>query len=109
METNENINATCPECRGPLTKIEDADLIQFRCLVGHLYSPAALLQEHSQTQEIALWMAVLALEESAVLVEHTASHFAPEIGEKLKQQARLKHEQAQQIRKILEELEAFLT
>jgi|SRR4051812_49326628 two-component system chemotaxis response regulator CheB len=109
METSENINATCPECRGPLTKLQEEEIVQFRCLVGHLYSPGALLQEHSRTQEGALWAAVVSLEESAVLVEHAGSHFSPAIANQLKQQAILKQQQAKQIRKILEELEPFQT
>jgi two-component system chemotaxis response regulator CheB len=109
METSENINATCPECRGPLTKLQDENVIEFRCLVGHLYSPAALLQEHSQVQETALWAAVVALEEATELVDQTASQFAPEKAAQLKKQAVLKREQAQHVRTILQELEPFCT
>jgi hypothetical protein len=66
-----------------------------------------LLHEHSQAQEVALWAAVVALEESAVLVEHTASHFSHAIAEKLRRQAILKRKQAEQFRQILQELEPF--
>lgn len=109
MEARKNINATCPECRGPLSRIQEGEIVQYTCLVGHIYSPAALLQEHSQAQETALWMAVVSLEESAALVEDTASQFLPEVAERLAQQATVKQSQAMTIRRILRELEPFQT
>jgi hypothetical protein len=35
------IEGACPECRGPLTEVRDGDIVEFRCLVGHRYSPVA--------------------------------------------------------------------
>jgi uncharacterized protein YdcH (DUF465 family) len=52
-------------------------------------------------------MAVLALEESAVLVEQTASQFSPATAEHLKRQAALKLKQ--EISRILQQLEPFNT
>jgi two-component system chemotaxis response regulator CheB len=107
MEKEHLINATCPECRGPLTEITGDGLIEFRCLVGHRYSPQALLTAHSETQERALWAAALALEEAGVIAEEAGRHLAAATAEELNRQARQKHQQAQTIREVLEQLEPF--
>jgi two-component system chemotaxis response regulator CheB len=107
METKQLIEATCPDCRGPLSEIEHENVHEFRCLVGHAYSARSLLQAHSETQEKALWAAVVALEESAKIVQAVASELPPGVVQALETQSREKHEQAQQIRGILERLEPF--
>lgn len=59
---------SCPECGGVLMEIKDtAYLIRFRCRTGHAYSPDTLVAEQSAALEEALWTALRALEESAVL------------------------------------------
>src|SRR5262245_20043101 len=109
METTRPINGTCPECRGPLSETvqtnDDSALREYKCLVGHVYSPRALLEAHSETQERALWSAVVALEESATLVQCVSSEFPPEIVERLQEQARIKEQQAQRLREVLDQLE----
>ncbi len=78
METKELINATCPECRGPLTEVtHDGQLHEYECLVGHKYTAKALLDAHSETQERALWAAVVALEESTNVVDAVADRLEP--------------------------------
>jgi len=109
VETQQLIQATCPECRGPLTEAREEHLREYRCLVGHAYSPSSLLQAHSETQERALWAAVVALEEAAKLVDAIAPQFPPEIADRLQTQARIKSQQALEIREIIEELEPFHT
>ena len=69
------IEATCPECRGPLSQIRSTGLMQFECLVGHRYSALSVLESHCEAEEKALWSAVVALEEASVLVESMASFF----------------------------------
>lgn len=107
METKKAIEATCPECRGPLSEVREDGLRQYRCLVGHVYSAAGLLAAHSETQEKQLWAAVVVLEEATSLVEATLSQFPPEVAASLRRQAEEKRRQAQAIRKILEELQPF--
>ena len=108
MESSRNINATCPECRGPLTEVQLNGMREYRCLVGHAYSPRSVLQAHSETQEKALWAAVVALEEAANLVRIAAPQFAQPIPEKLETQAVQKLQQAAEIRNVLERLEPFV-
>jgi two-component system chemotaxis response regulator CheB len=59
---------SCPQCQGVLWEIDDEQMIRFRCRVGHAYSPEALLAEHSNSVEAALWAGLRALEENAALM-----------------------------------------
>jgi len=58
---------SCPECGGILWEIEEGRLVRFRCHVGHAFSPASLAQDQSESIERALWGAVRALKEKAIL------------------------------------------
>ena len=60
---------TCPDCHGALWEINDADILRYRCHVGHAYSAEALSDGQSQMLEVALWSAVRALEEQTVLAK----------------------------------------
>ena len=44
------IEATCPECRGPLSEVQYDRIVELRCLVEHAYSPKSLLEAHSETK-----------------------------------------------------------
>jgi two-component system, chemotaxis family, protein-glutamate methylesterase/glutaminase len=57
----------CPECGGALWELTEADLIRFRCRVGHAYSADHLLDAQTEQLEAALWTALRALEEKASL------------------------------------------
>ena len=103
------LEATCPECRGPLSESVYGDFREYSCLVGHRYSTRALLQAHSETQEKSLWSAVVALEEAANLVREVANDFPADVAERLQEQATRKIAQAGELRHILEELEPFQT
>ncbi|MFL6647228.1 MAG: chemotaxis protein CheB [Sulfurifustaceae bacterium] len=63
----------CPECHGVLWEVEDAQLLRFRCRVGHAYTAEALNQELSETAEAALWAALRAVEEKAALLQRLAN------------------------------------
>ena len=68
MAKKQLIQATCPKCRGPLSKTPINHVHEYEYLVGHKYSGEVLLMAHSETQERALWAAVVALEEATQLV-----------------------------------------
>jgi two-component system chemotaxis response regulator CheB len=108
METKRVLEATCPECRGPLSRIVDGRVVEYRCLVDHRYSPLSLLNGHSETQERALWQAVLALEEAAVIAREVAEQL-PQLRPSLIAQSDRKLEQAAAVRTVLEQLEPFTT
>jgi two-component system, chemotaxis family, protein-glutamate methylesterase/glutaminase len=109
MTSRRLIEATCPECRGPLTEIQEDSIVEYQCLVGHRYSPEALLHAHSATQERMLWSAVVALEEAKNLVSNVAPHLPGEIRPSLQSQADQKVHQAERIRQVLSELSPFRT
>ncbi len=103
------IQATCPECRGPLTEIRNGELVEFECLVGHRYSPRALLHAHAETQERALWSAVVALEEAQNLVHEVAPHLPAPVRDSVESEAAEKAKQAGVIRDVLGRLTPFRT
>jgi|tagenome__1003787_1003787.scaffolds.fasta_scaffold20980765_2 two-component system chemotaxis response regulator CheB len=54
---------TCPECGGPLYHVPEHSADSYDCLVGHRWSPEALLEEQTSTVERAMWLAVRSLDE----------------------------------------------
>lgn len=109
MAQKQLIQATCPECRGPLSKSRLNHVHEYECLVGHKYSAEVLLMAHSEAQERALWAAVVALEEATQLVAAVAEDLPPETARRVAEQAKVKHEQAAVVRRLLEQLEPFHT
>ncbi len=109
MQEKKALEASCPDCRGPLSEIREESLREYRCLVGHVFSARTLLQAHSDATEKALWAAVVALEESANMVQSVAPQFPASVAKRLEEQAKEKHRQAEEVRRILEKLEPFQT
>src|SRR5436305_5814236 len=108
IETRRLIEATCPECRGPLSEVrQDHMAPEYQCLVGHRYAPLTVLDAHSDAQEKALWAAVVALEEAAKLVDALAPEFPEDVARGLQEKASKKRAQAAQIRIVIEQLERF--
>ena len=62
----------CPECHGVLWELQEGNLLQFRCRVGHSYGSDSLVVELSQASEAALWAALRALEEKAAMQRRIA-------------------------------------
>lgn len=65
-------NFTCPDCSGSLVELP-ATGGQYRCLVGHGWTPEALLDAYDGGLERALWMALRTLEEKIALARRMAS------------------------------------
>ncbi len=57
----------CPDCSGVLRQMDEAGVVRFRCRVGHIYSPEALLGAQDHRLEAALWTAIRSLEDAASL------------------------------------------
>jgi two-component system chemotaxis response regulator CheB len=64
----------CPECNGSLWEITNGGPVRYRCHVGHSYTASTLLAEKANTFETALWEALRALEERAMLSRRMALH-----------------------------------
>ncbi|NMG18175.1 chemotaxis protein CheB [Brasilonema bromeliae] len=63
----------CPDCGGVLFQLQERNLLQFRCRVGHAFSAASLQAAQAQVQEEALWAAIRSLEERAELMSNMAT------------------------------------
>jgi two-component system chemotaxis response regulator CheB len=63
---------TCPECHGCLVALKAGGVPRFRCHTGHAYSVNTLLAEVTESVGEALWTAIRAIEESAMLLNHMA-------------------------------------
>jgi two-component system, chemotaxis family, protein-glutamate methylesterase/glutaminase len=59
----------CPECSGPIWETEEANHTQYRCVVGHVYSPESFVAEEGVAAERALWVAVKTLQERSDLLK----------------------------------------
>jgi phytoene/squalene synthetase len=65
------------------------------------------MRAHSEAQEKALWSAVVALRETATLVDSLSDRFPSDVLEKLRAQVNLKQQQATAVQHIIEQLEPF--
>ena len=105
-ETTRLIEASCPDCRGPLSQIQsNGGPLEYRCLVGHRYSMMSVLEGHSDAEETALWAAVVALEEAIRLVESMADSLDSQIAARLKRQAEEHRQLGARVREIIKRLE----
>ena len=67
---------TCPECHGVLTRLQDANLVRYRCHTGHAYSVDALLASITEKVEDSLYSAIRGMDESIILLNHLGDHYA---------------------------------
>ena len=65
---------TCPDCNGSLMSVGDAN---YRCRVGHAWTPEALFRARDKETENALWIALRSLEEKAKLARKQADSVSP--------------------------------
>ena len=71
-ERNTPSGLTCPACKAVLFQSIHDRLMEFRCRVGHTYSPDDLLIDQSDSLERTLWSSVNAIEERAALIRLVA-------------------------------------
>ncbi len=91
------VDLTCPECRGPIWEERQGRIVEFRCRLGHAYSPLAFLKDYQDTLERTLWSTAVALEEAANISEK----LAPELGTDAAQVARKRRDQLRAIKGML--------
>jgi two-component system, chemotaxis family, protein-glutamate methylesterase/glutaminase len=68
----EPVVSTCPECGGVLSEYRQAGLTQWRCKVGHRYSPESLADAQAEGVEATIWAAARALEDRRQLLARMA-------------------------------------
>ena len=96
---------TCPECGGTLWQVDNPDVVQFRCHVGHVLSGLTLLQLQAQQVEDSLWRAVRTLTDQSVLARQLAEAGRRRGGEDadaLEAQARAAQDASDAVRRLVE-------
>lgn len=63
----------CPDCNGNLWEIRDGRILRYRCHVGHAYSGEVLAVAQDAALDQALWSALRALRERAVMLRRLTS------------------------------------
>jgi two-component system, chemotaxis family, protein-glutamate methylesterase/glutaminase len=99
---------TCPDCRGTIWEIQRERGSEFRCRVGHTFSPLNMLSGHFAVEEKALYQAIVALEEGASLANRLAERYGPPIQERLQREATDRLSQASRLRQLLGQHTAFV-
>ena len=94
----------CPECNGPLWETKAGPSLQFRCHVGHAYSPDSLLADHADGLERALWSAVRTFDERAGLLRRLGErkYHSESVGKNWEAKAKEHERYAEAIRKLLQ-------
>ena len=64
---------TCPECGGTLWELHEGKVLRFLCHTGHEFSSANLGEAQHTVVENAMWVALRALKERAMLLKKLAS------------------------------------
>ena len=98
---------TCPDCRGTIWEVPRGNGSEYRCRVGHTYSPKTMLAEHFSTQEKAIYSAAVALEEGASLAKRLVDKFDPAYKEQLLEEARNREKEAEMLKTLLESRRSF--
>jgi two-component system chemotaxis response regulator CheB len=91
----------CPECGGALRLHEQGQLVHFRCHTGHAFGIRSLDIAYSERVEHALWAAMSALKERAVLSQRLAQH---NVGSRLREEYQRQAEAAWGQARVIEEL-----
>ncbi|MHB1568671.1 MAG: chemotaxis protein CheB [Solirubrobacteraceae bacterium] len=63
------VTTACPDCGGVMSEDHEAGVTQWRCKVGHRYSPESLADAQARAVETALWAAVRALDDRNELLD----------------------------------------
>ncbi|WP_437496725.1 chemotaxis protein CheB [Sorangium sp. So ce1099] len=104
MEAPE-IEFTCPDCGGNLTRNGDGAMLVFRCKVGHRYTPDGLENEQAEALEAALWVALRTIEDTAALARRMATRAAdrnqPHIMAHFEEKVRAAEERGALVRRAL--------
>ena len=98
----EKTRLTCPDCHGPIERFRLGSLTEYKCRVGHAYSPDNMLAAHEDAEERTLWSAIESLEEGADLADELAGHNGQGESHALRGSSEAKRALARAIRKAVE-------
>jgi two-component system, chemotaxis family, protein-glutamate methylesterase/glutaminase len=104
MNNSEYTQFECPDCGGTLKRITRGPLKEFRCTVGHSYSPESALLGHAELEEMKVWGAMAALLEGADLAEELAASSERPQAAELKKNAKAKRTLAQRLETGIKDL-----
>jgi two-component system chemotaxis response regulator CheB len=97
--------SVCPECGGVLTELREEGVSQWRCRVGHRYSPDSFDEAQAESVEAALWSAIRALGDRAALLRRMADQCESDgrarAARSFERKARHAHAQAELVRRAL--------
>jgi two-component system chemotaxis response regulator CheB len=101
MEVQEPVERTlleqkCPDCSGPVWEERQGKIVQYRCRIGHVYSPLSMKEAYEDAVEKSLRAATVTLEEAALLEDRLAPHLGPDCA----QDADKKRAQAEAIKEL---------
>jgi two-component system, chemotaxis family, protein-glutamate methylesterase/glutaminase len=66
----------CPECHGVLSRLQNGNIIRYRCHTGHAYSSNALIASITEKIEDSLYSAIRGMDESIMMLNHLGDHHA---------------------------------
>jgi len=95
---------TCPDCGGALEKLQEGNLLQYRCRVGHAFSTDSAMVAHTAREENTLWTGIVLLQEGAELALEIAETKEGEQAEHLRREASAKRQLAERLRGVVMEL-----
>jgi two-component system, chemotaxis family, protein-glutamate methylesterase/glutaminase len=72
LDVGKPMHLTCPDCDGPVWRLNSPGPADFRCEVGHGFNLESLLAGQSRSLERALWVAFRTLKERGVIIEQLA-------------------------------------
>jgi two-component system chemotaxis response regulator CheB len=102
---------TCPECQGVLSRLQNGNIVRYRCHTGHAYSTDTLLAAITEKIEDGLYGAIRSMDESIMLLNHIGDHYAeanqPRLAAVYFKKAREADERSQPIRKAALSHEQF--
>lgn len=103
----------CLECHGVLLRVKDSGPSRFRCHTGHAYSAHSLAAAVNDGIEDALWTAVRALEEGALLMQQLSTEVQDPVSTgdagELRQQGIEAHQHSEMVRQVAQLREALRT
>jgi two-component system, chemotaxis family, protein-glutamate methylesterase/glutaminase len=94
----------CPDCSGPLHREVAGKLTQWKCAVGHTFSPDSLTEAQTDSLERVLWIAVRTLSERAQVQRQTIARMEEPMRQRMQERAESTEQDVALIRSILDRL-----